>query len=157
MLENSALTAGDLMTRDVITVHPETSLRDAARMLMRSRIGGMPVIDADGAIIGILSEGDLVRWSEELGERQAWWLNMLADGFDLSPDFLAEIRSEHARVRAAMHKDVVSIPESLPAREVARLMADRHFKRLPVVRDGKLVGIVARADLVRALADTFQA
>ncbi len=155
MLENSALTAADLMTRDVITVHPETPLREAAQTLVRSRIGGMPVVDAEGTMVGILSEGDLVRWTEEPGERQAWWLNMLADGFDLAPDFLKEIRSEHARVRAVMQKEVVSVPETMSAREIAKVMSERHFKRVPVVRDGKLVGIVARADLVRALADSI--
>ncbi len=156
MLETSALTAADLMTRDVITVHPEESLREAALKLVRARIGGMPVVDAEGRVVGILSEGDLVRWTEDLDDRQSWWLNMLADGFDLAPDFLEQIRSEHARVRTVMNKDVVSVPETAPAREIAKLMSERKFKRVPVLRDGKLVGIVARLDLVRALAESVK-
>jgi CBS domain-containing protein len=154
MLESSALTAADLMTTEVITVHPETPLREAALQLVRGRIGGMPVVDADGKVVGIFSEGDLVRWTEDLGDRQSWWLNMLSDGFDLAPEFLDQIRSEHNRVRAVMNKDVVSVIETTPAREIAKLMSERKFKRVPVLRDGKLVGIVARADLVRAVAES---
>ena len=156
MLESSALTAADLMTREVITVHPETPLREAALAMVRARIGGMPVVDSNGELVGIFSEGDLVRWTEDLGERQSWWLNMLADGFDLAPEFLEQVRSEHARVRAVMNKQVVSVSEQTPAREIAKLMAQHSFKRVPVLRDGKLVGIVARADLVRAVAESVK-
>ena len=156
MLDNSALTAADLMTRDVVTVHPETSLREAALKLVGARISGMPVVDETGALVGMVSEGDLVRWTEELPPQQAWWLNMLADGFELAPEFLEQIRSAHALVRVVMHKDVICVEETTPARDIAKLMAEHHFKRVPVVKDGRLVGIVARADLVRALADSFK-
>jgi CBS domain-containing protein len=156
MLESSALTAADLMTRDVITVHPETRLRDAALKLVGARISGMPVVDDKGAVVGVVSEGDLVRWTEELSPQQSWWLNMLADGFELAPEFLEQIRSVHAVVRAVMHTNVVCVEETTPAREIAHLMSEHQFKRVPVVKDGRLVGIVARADLVRALAESFK-
>ena len=156
MLENSALTAADLMTRKVITVHPETRLRDAALTLVNARISGMPVVDEQDRVVGVISEGDLVRWTEELTPQQSWWLNMLADGFELAPEFLEQIRSVHAIVRAVMHTDVVTVEETTPAREIAHLMSEHQFKRVPVVKDGKLVGIVARADLVKALAESFK-
>ncbi len=156
MLENSALTAADLMTREVITVHPETGLREAALRMVKARISGLPVVDDANRVVGIVSEGDLVRWTEELSPKQAWWLNMLAEGFDLAPEFIEQIRSVHAVVRAAMHTDVITVEESTPARDIARMMSEHHFKRVPVVKDGKLVGIVARADLVKALAQSFE-
>ena len=156
MLENSALTAADLMTREVITVHPETGLREAALRLVKARISGMPVVDEHHRVVGIISEGDLVRWTEELTPQQSWWLNMLADGFDLAPEFLEQIRSVHAIVRAVMHTGVITVQESTPARDIAKLMSEHHFKRVPVVKDGRLVGIVARADLVKALAESFR-
>ncbi len=156
MLENSALTAADLMTREVIAVHPETALREAALRMVKARISGLPVVDDANRVVGIVSEGDLVRWTEELSPKQAWWLNMLAEGFDLAPEFIEQIRSVHAVVRAAMHTNVITVEESTPARDIAKLMSEHHFKRVPVVKDGKLVGIVARADLVKALAELFE-
>lgn len=152
MLEEGAFTAGDLMSRDVVVVHPDTSLRDAVNLMARRRISGVPVVDANGAIVGMLSEGDLVRWHEGYTARQAKWLDMLADGFELAPDFLEGIRSEHNKVRSVMSQGATTVTEDMLAREIATLMHTKGIKRVPVVRDGKLVGIVARSDLVRALA-----
>lgn len=152
MLEDGVYTASDLMTRDVAVVHPETSLREAVALMARRRISGMPVVDDSGAVIGMISEGDLVRWHEGYSERQARWLDMLADGFALAPAFLENIRSEKNRVRMVMSHGVTSVSEEMPAREIASLMHAKGIKRVPVLRDGKLVGIVARSDLVRALA-----
>ena len=80
MLDETIFTAGDLMTRDVAVVHPETSLLEAVRLMARRRISGMPVVDDAGAIVGVFSEGDLVRWHEGHTERQTRWLEMLAEG-----------------------------------------------------------------------------
>jgi signal-transduction protein with cAMP-binding, CBS, and nucleotidyltransferase domain len=101
----------------------------------------------------MLSEGDLVRWHEGHTEKQAHWLDMLAEGTDLAPAFLEGIREQRHKVKSVMAHDAATVVEDTPAREIARLMCDRNIKRVPVVRDGKLVGIVARSDLVRALAD----
>ena len=140
------------MTRDVATVPPETSILQAVRLMAQRKISGVPVVDNNGAIVGMLSEGDLVRWTEGYTERQAHWLDMLADGYQLAQDFLDNMRSEQHKVKAVMAPGVVTITEDMVGRDIAHLMHTKSIKRVPVGRDGKLVGIVARSDLVRALA-----
>lgn len=152
MLEEGAFTAGDLMSRDVVVVHPETSLREAVSLMADRRVSGVPVVDADGTIVGMLSEGDLVRWHEGYSAKQAKWLDMLADGFILAPDFLEGIRSEQHKVKSIMSKGATTVTEDILAREIASMMYAKKIKRVPVLRDGRLVGIVSRSDLVRALA-----
>lgn len=151
MLENSAQTAAELMSRDVVCVRPETPLREAIKLMLQGGFSGMPVVDDTGKAIGMLTEGDLMRWSEQESPRARWWLDMLADGYELSAEFIAAIRDEHAKVRAAMSQQVVGVAETTPARDVAKLLAERGIKRVPVLRDGKPVGIVTRRDLVNAL------
>jgi CBS domain-containing protein len=153
MFEETVVTAGELMTRDVAVVHPETSLMDAVRLMARRGISGLPVLDAAGTIVGMLTEGDLVRWHEGYSEKQARWLDMLAEGGNLAPSFLARIRDEQYKVKAVMTPGAITVSEETPAREVASLMTSRSIKRVPVVRAGKLVGILARSDLVRAFAE----
>ena len=80
MLDEASVTAGDIMTRDEAVVHPEMSLLQAVKLMVQRRISGMPVVDDSGTIVGIISEGDLVRWHEGYNERQARWLDMLAEG-----------------------------------------------------------------------------
>lgn len=152
MLDEALVTAGDVMTRDVAVVHPETSLLEAVRLMASRRISGLPVTDDTGAVIGMLSEGDLVRWHEGYSERQMRWLDMLADGFDLAPVFIEGIRAEHFKVKAVMSPAVISVTEDTPARDIATLMYSKGIKRVPVTRGNTMVGIVARSDLIRALA-----
>ncbi len=152
MLDEAIFTAGDLMTRDVAVVHPETSLLEAVKLMAQRHISGMPVVDDAGKIVAMMSEGDLVRWHEGYTERQMRWLDMLADGCQLAPDFLKGIQEQQRKVRTVMSAGVTAVTEDTPARDVAHLMYEKNIKRVPVVRDGKLVGIVARSDLVRALA-----
>ena len=156
MLDESSLRARDLMTRDVAVVHPETPLRRVVQIMAERHISGLPVVDRQGSLLGMITEGDLVRWHEGFPEREAGWLDMLGEGFELSPTFLAALRAEHHSVHAAMGTGTVAtVPEDMPAREIASLMHARGIKRVPVVRDGRLVGIVARSDLVRALAQAL--
>ena len=152
MLEDGAFTAGDLRSVDLAVVHPETSLREAVNLMANRRVSGVPVVDADGTLVGMLSEGDLVRWHEGYSAKQAKWLDMLADGFILAPDFLDGIRSEQNKVKLIMSKGATTVTEDVAAREIASMMYAKKIKRVPVLRDGKLVGIVSRSDLVRALA-----
>ncbi len=152
MLDEAIFTAGDLMTRDVAVVHPETSLLEAVKLMVQRQISGLPVVDDAGAIVGMMSEGDLMRWHEGFSERQAHWLDMLADGFEFAPAFLEEMQEQRRKVRSVMSPGVITVTEETLARDVASLMYAKKVKRVPVVRGGKLVGIVARSDLIRALA-----
>ena len=152
MLEASKLTAGDIMTRDVITVFPHTSLRYVAKLLAENHLSGLPVVDDARHVVGIVTENDLLKWSDEPGEKQTWWLDMLAEGNQLAPDFLDLVRVEGEKVRTVMKTDVATITESLPVTDTAKLMVAKSIKRVPVLRNSKLVGVVSRADLVRAFA-----
>jgi CBS domain-containing protein len=152
MLEGSNLTARDIMTRDVVTVFPHTSLRYVAKLLAQHHISGVPVVDDDHRLVGIVTENDLLQWSDEPSEKQAWWLNMLAEGFELAPDFLDLVRSEREKVRTVMKADVATVTEDMSVSDVAKLLVSKGIKRVPVVKDAKVVGIVTRADLVKALA-----
>jgi CBS domain-containing protein len=153
MFEEAPYVARDLMTRDVAVVHPETPLRKVVQIMTERHVSGLPVVDAGGALVGMLTEGDLVRWREGLPEREERWLDALGEGFELAPAFVEALRAERHTVKHAMsHHAVVTIPEDMPARQIASRMHAEGVKRMPVVRDGKLVGIVARSDLVRGLA-----
>ncbi|MBV8401321.1 MAG: CBS domain-containing protein [Acetobacteraceae bacterium] len=156
MLEESAVTAGEIMTRDVAVVHPESSLLDAVKLMASRRVSGLPVVDQAAKLVGIITEGDLVRWHEGSSEREQRWLDMLAEGLQPASAFVEAIRAEHNRVKAVMSGKVTTVTEETPARQIAALMHDKDIKRVPVMRDGRLVGIVARSDLIRALAEKLQ-
>jgi CBS domain-containing protein len=145
------LNAADVMTRHPITAGPTMSSQEVAQLLVRHSISAVPVVDASGTLLGIVSEGDLVRRAD-IGrdERASWWLQMLAEGEDVAPEFLAYVRSGHRLARDLMTREVVTVEEQAPLAEVARLLEAHRIKRVPVLRQGRVVGIVSRADLVRA-------
>jgi CBS domain-containing protein len=151
MLDEALVTARDLMTRDVAVAHPETSLLEAVTLMAKRRISGMPVVDDAGHLVGMLSEGDLLRWREGHTEQQTHWLEMLAEGTDLAGEFIDGIREQRHKVKSVMAQGVTTVTDDTPAREIAGLMCDKNIKRVPVMRDGKMVGIVARSDLVSEL------
>ena len=154
MLESSRLTATDLMTRDVVTARPDTKLEVVIRQMLDGGYSGMPMVDADGRAIGMITESDLIRWSEEAEPRTRWWLDMLADGYELAEDFMRAVQDQHARVQAVMSKTVIGVAPDTSARDVAKLLAERGVKRVPVLLDGKPIGIITRRDLVRAMLGT---
>ena len=156
MLDEAVFTAGDLMTRDVATVRPDASLLDAVKLMAQRRVSGMPVMDSSGTIVGMLSGSDLLRWHEGHTDRQAHWLEMLAEGQHLAPEFLRGIQEQNRKVNTVMTRGAVTVTEDTPARAIAQLMHAKQIRRVPVVRDGKLVGIVTRTDLVRALAQRLE-
>lgn len=141
----------DVMTTKVITVRPDTPAPDIAKLLVENRISGVPVVDEEGRVVGVVSEGDLIRRLADTddGRRRSWWLELLA-----SPERRAEeyVKAHGRLARDIMTTEVVVIDEQATLGEAARLLEEKHVKRLPVVREGKLVGLVSRADLLRAFA-----
>jgi len=147
--------ARDVMTRAVVSVSPETPTRSVAKLLLEKGISAVPVVDAGGAPVGMVSEGDLIgRNSIEREARRDWWLEMLAEGTNLAQEFLDQVRAADWPVREVMTAPVITVGEDAPVEVIARLLEEHRIKRVPVVRDGRIVGIVSRADLIRALAVT---
>ncbi|MGE5538883.1 MAG: CBS domain-containing protein [Gemmatimonas sp.] len=145
--------AKDLMTRDVVSVTPDTPAHEVARVLLDHAISAVPVVDSGGSPVGMISEGDLIaRGDSDRDSRRDWWLALLAEGQQLNPEFLASLRRGNDTARHLMAAPVVTVEETTEASEIARLLAQYRIKRVPVVRDGRVVGIVSRADLLRALA-----
>jgi CBS domain-containing protein len=148
-----SIDAASIMTRDVLSVGPDTTIKDAAARLSDRGVSAAPVVDGDGHLLGMVSEGDLMQpFGRQRALRRAWWLNVLAEGEQLAPEFRDYLRLDTRRVRDVMTKDVVTVGESADVSEIADLLTKHRIKRVPVVREGKLVGVVSRADLVRALA-----
>ena len=141
--------AHDIMTPDVIAVRPDTPLAEVAELMLIHRISGLPVVE-DGAVVGMLSEGDLLRRAE-LGTAPARprWLTLFAAGDRAAEAFV----KTHGRTAGeVMSRTLVAVSPETPVEELAAQMETHRVKRLPVVRGGQLVGIVTRADLLRALA-----
>ena len=147
------MNARDVMTTDVVSVAPDTPIRDIAQLLLRSGISAVPVVDGAGVPVGMVSEGDLVgRNDADRQARRDWWLMMLGEGEALHPDFLATLGSTQLKARDVMSAPVMTIGEDVSVAEIARILSEHHIKRVPVLRDGRMVGIVSRADLIKALA-----
>ena len=142
--------AQDVMTTQVTTIESGASVRAAARRMLERRVSALPVVDAKGRVIGIVSEGDLVRRAE-LGTESArsWWLRLFAE--DGARDYL---KTHGASVADVMTQPAIGVRRTTPLHEVARLMEKHRVKRLPVLDSGRPVGIVSRADLVRCIATT---
>ncbi len=141
--------ARDVMTREVLTVGPETSVTEIAQVLLDRRISGVPVVE-DDEIVGIVSEGDLIHRQEIGTEKRggSWWLRLCAG--DRSP--VDYIKVHGVTAHDVMTRNTITVTEDTPLNEIADLFETRHIKRVPVVRAGKLVGIVSRANLLQALA-----
>jgi len=149
----AAMRAQELMTREVVAVGPDTPAQEIARLLLEHRISAVPVVDASGAPIGMVSEGDLAGRNEADREaRRDWWLELLSEGEALHPDFLTSLSPPKRTARDIMSAPVVTIDEATALPEIARVLEEYRIKRVPVVRDGRIVGIVSRADLVRAIS-----
>jgi CBS domain-containing protein len=142
--------ASDVMTRAVLTVGRGTAVAEAIRLMLDNQVSGLPVLDDRGKIVGILTEGDLLHRSETGTERhRPRWLEIL-----MGPARMAEeyVRTHGRRVEEVMTHDVVTVGEDTPLDEIVALMERHRIKRLPVVTGEMLVGLVSRADLLRALA-----
>lgn len=141
--------AQDVMTTKVVSVAPDTPVVEIAKLLLERHISAVPVVSDDGRLLGIVSEGDLIHELGQEGAKRSWWLDLLA-----SPQSRAEAYLKaHGRLASdVMTRAIVSVAPDTPLPEIARLLEARRIKRVPVLRDGALVGIVSRADLLRGFA-----
>jgi CBS domain-containing protein len=147
--------AHHIMTRKVTSVSADTSVRDAAKLMLQQRFSGLPVVDEVGRLLGMVSEGDFIRRSE-IGTQSPHigWLDYLIGPGKAAVDF---VRENGRKVGEIMTKsDLVTATEDMPLEEVVRLMERNNVKRLPILREETLIGIVTRADLLRAVASLAQ-
>jgi CBS domain-containing protein len=139
-----------LMSTNIVSVLPSTTLADAVRIMIANRVSGLPVLESDGRLVGMITEGDLLRRTELESEgKQPSWLKVFLMPARVAADYVAT----HGRhVSEVMTPNPISITPATDLAEVARLMLHKHVKRLPVLEAGRMVGIVSRSDVLRALA-----
>ena len=141
--------AVDIMTKDVISVGPEEEVSAIAQLLLNHHISAVPVIDESHQVVGIVSEGDLVRRiRKEDGKESSWWLSLFAGHKDPA-DY---VKTHGRKADEVMTVNPMTIEEDAPLHKIARLLEKHRIKRVPVVKEGKLVGIVSRANLLQGLA-----
>jgi CBS domain-containing protein len=141
--------AKDVMTQRVISVEPNATILQAARLMLQNRISGLPVVDAAGNLAGIVTEGDFLRRSETATERnRPRWLQFLLGSGQLAEEY---VRSHGRKIEEVMTRDLHTIVEDMPLEEIVQMMEKHRIKRLPVVSGRRLVGIVSRANLLHAL------
>ena len=141
--------AKDIMTTDAITIAPDVSVQEIAKLLLARGISGVPVVGPEGALVGLVSEGDLIRREGDPEHHRSWWLNLFASPEELAQDY---VKNHGHRAEDVMTREVVTVTEDTPVGEIARLLERRRIKRVPVMRDGRIVGIVSRANLLHGLA-----
>ncbi len=144
------MNVGDIMTQEVISVRPDTDVVDAAKLIITERISGLPVINDAHVLVGMVTEGDLLRRIETGTEKsRPHWLEFLIGANALADEY---VRTHGRKVADVMTTDVEVATEDMSLANAVDLMECRRIKRLPVLRAGRVVGIVARANLLRALA-----
>jgi CBS domain-containing protein len=147
------LYASDLMTKVVYTVSPDDTVSEVAKILAKNDISAAPVCDDGGQPIGMVSEGDLMQpFTTSNESHRAWWLTLLAEGTELAPNFLEDIKRVQWHVRNLMSSPVITVTEGTTLAQIADLFVSHRIKRVPVLRDNRIVGIVSRSDIIRALA-----
>jgi len=143
------MNAADVMTPDVICAAPDTSLGELVHLMLDNHISALPVVER-GRVVGIISEGDLLRRAETGTDyRPSRWLELITSADRLATDYA---KSHGRKASEIMTHDVVTVADTTPLDEIARLLEHRRIKRVPVTRDGKLVGIVSRRNVLQALA-----
>lgn len=147
--------AAEIMTHPVLAIDPSAPVSQAIRLMSQHHVSGLPVVERDGQLAGILTEGDLLRRVEigTEGDAPGWLAALFRPGHQAAKFVLTRGR----RVRDVMSWDVVSVPEDTSLADVVALMRRHGIKRIPVVRDGRLLGIVSRADLVRRVGEVLSA
>jgi len=143
------MNAADIMTPDVIVAHPDTTLEALVDLMLDHRISGLPIID-DGIIVGIVSESDLLRRAETGTEkRRSNLLELLSSTASSSADY---VRTHGRKASEIMSTDLITVAPDTPIAEIADILESRRIKRVPVVAEGKVLGIVTRANIMKALA-----
>ena len=143
------MNAEHVMTRDVISIGPDATVLQAARLMLQHRISGLPVIDKDGNLVGVLSEGDFLRRRETKTERhRSRWLEFLMGPGRMASEYS---HSHGCKVSEVMTKDVQSVDEVTPIEDIVDLMERKRIKRVPVLCGGQVVGIVTRSNLMHAM------
>jgi CBS domain-containing protein len=145
--------ASDVMVTNVISVTPRATVPEVARLLLSNHISAVPVLDEHGDLIGIVSEGDLMRRAElDTDHRRSWWLKIFS-GKDRETLAVEYMKSHAQKVEDIMTREVITATPETPLREIAALLERNHIKRVPIVNENeKLVGIVSRANLIQGLA-----
>lgn len=146
--------ARDIMTRHVVSVPPEASVLQAGELMLQHDISGLPVVDADGRVLGIVTERDFMRCAGTCGEVRPRWLEVVMGRAQLGDSAAQRCES---RIADVMTRNPVTVTEDIPIEDIVRLMDTHRIKRVPVVRGGRLVGIIARVDLMRALVRSVRA
>ncbi len=143
------MNVSDVMTRHVISVSPDATVDGAAKRMLEHGISGLVVVDDKGELAGVVTEGDLLR-RDELGTQRhrPWWLRLLVSRSRQAVDFT---RTHGRRVRDVMTDEVVTVSADAPLAEVVELMEQHRIKRVPVTEANRVVGVISRADLLRAL------
>jgi CBS domain-containing protein len=143
------MNALDVMTQSVVSIRPDASVLDAARLMLDQKVSGLPVVDAGGALVGVITEGDFLRRAEiDAAHRRSRWIEFFTVPGQLAEEY---IQASGRRVQDIMSPQVCVATEGTSLREIAQLMETRGVKRLPVMRGSEIVGIVTRADLMRAV------
>jgi CBS domain-containing protein len=149
------MNAADVMTRTILSVQPDQTIAEAIRMMLDNRISGLPVTEETGRLVGILTEGDLLRRGETGTERhRPRWLEILMGPGRLADEY---VRTHGRKIAEVMTRDPVSVTPDTPLKEIVELMERRRIKRVPVLDGEVVVGILSRADLLRGLAGVLEA
>ena len=144
------MNASDIMVSDVITVKSSGTVHEVAELLLRHRISALPVVDDAGKLVGMISEGDLIRRGDaDTGHDRPWWLRLLMGRDVLAAEFVKE---NSRTVADVMTRGVISAEPDTPVADIATVLERHRIKRVPIVPDGKIVGMASRANLIQALA-----
>jgi len=143
----------DVMERHVISVHPDTDVGEAIKLLSKHDVSALPVVDAHNHLLGLISEADLIHRVEIGTEKHhPWWVEAVTGASALAEEFA---KSHGKKVHELMTKEVVSASEETPLSEIASLLERKRIKRVPITKNGKLVGVVSRSNLIQALASVM--
>lgn len=142
--------ARDVMTERVVSIHPDTTVKAISELLLKYEISAVPVLDLADQLVGLVSEGDLMRRLENQDDRRRpWWLEVFSGTSSATADFL---KANGRRAEDIMTRNVVTIAPDTPLHEIATTLETRRIKRVPVLEDGRVVGIVSRANLLHGIA-----